>query len=131
MDFALLTILVLTCILIVFALTIRFIFKQNKSLKSQVSAFVAERSILQQVIRDQETDVVTAREVISQLEARAGELFEQIQTLNRFSDIRDTTQGLERLQTLIAKDTDEIKDANHQANQITELARVYADILRQ
>ncbi|KOO58682.1 hypothetical protein WH43_07455 [Rheinheimera sp. KL1] len=138
MDNALLTTLVFTCIFIVLVLIIRSQSKRNKSFKSQVSALLAERSALQQVIREQEIDVATARELISQLELKTADLSEEVQSLSRFCDIRDTTQELERLQTVIARNTDEAKDlvnklindANQDANQITEQARIYAETLR-
>ncbi len=121
-----------------FILILRSMFKLNSSLKNQLSALTAERSNLQQMVHAQEVDIATARQVIAKLEATIVELNTEIQSLKRFSHIRDTDQELDRLLAEIVKTETDAKeriskllaDANKQATEITDKAQIYAETLK-
>lgn len=138
MDNAQFGVLVIIGLCIGFVLILRAMFKWNSKLTKQVAALTAEREELQRVIQEQTTSANQARQIISELETRNEQLAAEIQSLSRFSHIRDTTLELERLTGIIARNDEEAKervlklmaDANREAGLITEKANIYAETLK-
>lgn len=138
MENAQYSVLIIIGLCIGFVLILRAMFKWNSKLTKQVAALTAERNELQQVIQEQVASANQARQIISELETRNEQLAAEIQSLSRFSHIRDTNLELERLTAIISRNDEEAKDrvrkliadANREAGLITEKANIYAETLK-
>lgn len=130
--------LIIVGVAIGFVLILREMFKWNSALKQKVESLTAEQEELKQVIDDREASLATSRDLITELEQLVEKINNENNSLRRFIHIRDTTQELERLNSLIAKNEAEAKDkirniladANSEAADITEKARIYAETLK-
>ncbi len=127
--------LIIVGVAIGFVLILREMFKWNSALKQKVESLSAEKEELKQVLDDRETSLATSRDLITELEQLVEKINNENNSLRRFIHIRDTTQELERLNSLIVKNEAESKDkirnilaaANSEAADITEKARIYAE----
>lgn len=130
--------LIIVGVAIGFVLILREMFKWNSALKQKVESLTAEQEELKQVIDDREASLATSRDLITELEQLVEKINNENNSLRRFIHIRDITQELERLNSLIAKNEAEAKDkirniladANSEAADITEKARIYAETLK-
>jgi hypothetical protein len=138
MDNPQLAVWIIAGLCLAFILILRVMFKWNSALTRQVEALSAERSKLQQLVTDFEISAIKSKQIISDLEVKNSELSAEIESLSQFSDIRNTSEELKRLNETIARNDQEAKeqvrkliaDGNYEANKITAQANIYAETLK-
>ncbi len=131
MDNPQLAVWIIAGLCLAFVLILLVMFRWNSALTRQVEALSAERSKLQELVTD-------FKQIISDLEVKNSELSAEVESLSQFSDIRNTSEVLKRLNETIARNDEEAKeqvrkfiaDANYEANKITAQANLYAETLK-